>query len=407
MNQVAALGAIRDSLRSALDRGALPEMAGEQAAQLLTRLNRPVAVTVAGFPGSGKSSLVNMLVGEQVIPESSGLPVVEIAYGQVRRSIVVDRDGRQSERPGNALTDDLSPETALVRVELPARPLEHMTLTELRVAGAPADRASAMDLIAQQADIVLWCTQLFDATELGLWRDLPDRIKDNAYLVLTKADRLLMQEALVDRIAALEPVVAEEFHSLFPVATLQAISARPGGDRAGKPELWKASGGQALARAVARQVALGRMADADRALAFMTRCGLTVEDPVPAAQSAANADSETTPRSDRAEDPIAAAVSMLAERARELTRIISAEEGDPRRAVLDHCLSTVESLGEMLAGLGGGDPAIAWLQTGASEGLDMLVLLNLEQTDDAAGDAVDLLLQFRKELAEATGPTRP
>lgn len=407
MNQAAAVGAIRDSLRSALDRGALPETAGEQAAQLLTRLNRPVAVIVAGGTGSGKSSLVNMLVGEPVIPERSGLPVVEIAYGQVRRSIVVDRDGRRSERPGNALTEDLAPDAALVRVELPARPLEHMSLTELRVTGAPADRASAMDLIAQQADIVLWCTQVFDATELGLWRGLPDRIKDHAFLVLTKADRLLMQEALVDRIAALEPVVAEEFHSLFPVATLQAMSARPGGDGTGKPELWKASGGQALARAVARQVALGRMADADRALAFMTRCGLSVEDPAPAAQSAANADAETAADGDGAEDPIAAAVSMLTERARELTRIVAVEGGDSRSAVLDHCLSTMESLCEMLAGPGGGDPASAWLQAGASEGLDMLVLLNLERTDDAAEDAVDLLLQLRKELAEATVPRRP
>ena len=77
-----------ERLEGALEADTLPKAAQDYARHLVRRLSQPVRVSVLGFPGSGKSQLVNMFLGEALIPEGAQLPTTEIAYGEVPQMVV-------------------------------------------------------------------------------------------------------------------------------------------------------------------------------------------------------------------------------------------------------------------------------------------------------------------------------
>ena len=395
MSGAQAMATVQNRLAAALQSGAMPQTAETRGAQLLARLKAPVSVVVMGPPGSGKTSLVNLLIGRPVVPEGIDLPVTEIVSGPAARTVCTLPDGSTRAGDGIVAPADLPNDTVLVRLELPVPVLDSLSLTEIRVAGSPAEQRAAVDWATRRADIVLWCTQDFDGGERDLWARVPETLKDHSYLVLTMADQLLMKGILQDRIATLAEVVAEEFHSLMPVATLHALAAR-NAEAPENPTLWTASGGSALVRAVLRQVQTGRAADADSALVFLRRYG-PGDLPVPATDPAIAA---CAPARRGGDGLVGSAIEFLAARSGELARGLPAGEADRRAFVLDHCLSTATELGGLLMQADPGDPAAADLQEDMAEGLDMLLLLQLEKTDDAAADAVTLMLQLGKELAE-------
>lgn len=403
MTGVAAVDRMTRELKAAIDSGRIAGAQKERAARLLARLDAPVSVVATGLPGCGKSSVINALLGQVVIPEGIDLPVIECVGSRIPRTHFVHADGTADRTDGLALRGAVPDDVALVRLELPVPALNGMSLTEIRLAGSFCEQRAAVELAVDRADIVLWCSEAFTEAERALWRDVPDRIKDHALLVLTKADRLLMRGALDAKIAALQDIVAEEFYGLFPLATLQALAAREGGAEEGEA-LWKASGGKALAAAIGRQVALGRTADADNALVFLSRHGAATcaapdsderpvePSPAPAPEGGVGVGNSET---------LARAMKLLAEGVDEMARDLPEDAAAAREFVLDRCLRTATGLSEILMQAPRGDPLIEALAGDAGEGVDMIVLMQLEGTDSAAEDALSALLQMRKALVES------
>ena len=68
MKDNAADDTVIERLEGALEAETLPKAAQDYARHLLRRLSQPVRVSVLGLPGSGKSQLVNMFLGEKVLP---------------------------------------------------------------------------------------------------------------------------------------------------------------------------------------------------------------------------------------------------------------------------------------------------------------------------------------------------
>ena len=68
-------------LRHAIDGGALPQDRIEFGRQLLAHLAKPTQITVMGLPGSGKTSLVNMLIGKRLVPDLEQVAIIELAHG--------------------------------------------------------------------------------------------------------------------------------------------------------------------------------------------------------------------------------------------------------------------------------------------------------------------------------------
>lgn len=397
-----------ETLSAALASDCVPGEARLHGARLLDRLKTPVNVVVMGKPQVGKSRLIHMILGRPL--PLVALPAVEVMHGPRDRQLLLREDARIEDWTDGAGAD-LPEDAAMMRLELPEPLLTRMTLTEVTLQGPPEAMRAMADWAFGRADIVLWCTQGFDAIERALWAVAPDMLKDHSFLVLTKADHLLMKGQLQDRLADLSDIVAQEFHSLYPVATLQAISARAETGQTQR-DLWSASGGRALHDVVLRLIETGRRADADNALLFLSRYAAAMGQAKPQPRPAAPApEVHPDPAKDAATDApedleraqvLTEALSYLQDRADRLLSELDMTASDDCGHVLAHCLETATTLSDLLGEFSREDAALTGLQDDIQESADMMLLLQLEQSEDAATDAVTLLLQLKKDMADRT-----
>ena len=408
MNHPVTSDHVVETLSAALTSERIPGEARLHGARLLDRLKTPVNVVVMGRPQVGKSRLIQMLLGRPLPRALADLPAFEVMHGPRDRQLLL-RGETQIEDWTDGARTELPEDAAMMRLELPVPLLTRMTLTEVALEGPPEAMRAVADWAFDRADIVLWCTQGFDAIERALWAVAPDMLKDHSFLVLTRADHLLMKGQLQNRLADLSQIVAQEFHSLYPVATLQAISARAGTGQTGQ-DIWSASGGRALHDAVLRLVETGRRADADNALLFLSRyaaaTGHAAAHPVPPVVVQGPATAETTAE-DATDDleraqVLAEALAYLQDRADRLLSDLDMAASDDCGHVLAHCLETATTLSDLLGEFAREDAALTGLQDDIQESADMMLLLQLEQSEDAATDAVTLLLQLKKDMADRT-----
>ncbi len=399
-------------LAALLKTSALPARAGLAGQQLLQRLTSPIRLAILGHPGSGKSQLMNLIAGERIVPAGAALPTVELRFGPARRVLLVAGEGKEREVPFAAL-DTLGREAApMVRIEAPLPILQTLTLIEVSGAGTAGEERAAVQWAAAKADMVIWCSQAFTAAERWLWSAMPDRLKDHGFLVLTKADELIRAGTFAAQMAELDEVVAEEFHSLVPVATLQGLAAMDGPAGTNREAL-EASGAEALISAILGHVEQGRRADLDAALLFLSRFGSGVaeaapapsaaevpESPAPAPVAAPVEPSATVPpaatveEAPAADDSVARALDILRGAAGPL--LARMDESGHAEDILEGCAQAAQAVADTI------DPAaLPRLHDEAMEVAEMLVLLGLERSETAAADAVTLLLQLRRDLSFA------
>ncbi len=215
-------------------------------------------------------------------------------------------------------------------------------------------------------------------------------------------------------------MVADAFFRTYPVATIQAISAISS-DGPQDEGLWVSSGGKALSDAVNKLVDTGRSADADNALMFLRRNASTLSqttatdaaptdkadlsEPVRQAQppvvSSQHDEKPGAPSPNMDAQVFGDALEFLQNRADQMLRTIKDNGSEKQAYVLDHCLETAVKLGELLTEVETSAPSLSDIQDDVMECGDMMVLFHLEKTEDAADDAVTLLLQLKKEMAIA------
>lgn len=408
-----------ESVQPALDRlledPGLPARAALAGRQLRERLSSPIRVAILGGKGSGKSQILNLIAGERLLPDGASLPDTEVRFGPERRYLLVDENGEETAvRPADLmrLGQGAAP---LLRIEAPLPVLSTLTLIEVAARDTAPEERAAVKWAAARADVVVWCSQTFDQAERWLWSSMPDRLKDHGFLALTKADELIRTGTLVDRIAELADVVAEEFHSLVPVATLQGLAAltRPGGV---DHEALGASGAEALIAELLAHVEQGRRADLDAALLFLNRyrAAAVPDDPPNAPMAGPPAEApgptraadpvgvllppEPVPQAQAEPDPadpdvLRGAIEILRECGGSLARQMDAD--GQTEAVLEGCAQAAQAVADML------ESGPAPLFDEALDVSERLVLLGLEGDEGAAADAVTLLLQLRRDLGQA------
>lgn len=400
-----------DRLLGALDSNALPSAAQDHAKHLLNRLSQPVRVSVLGMPKSGKSELVNMFVGDRLVPKDAQLPTTEFTWGDTEAMIVTSADGTTEHFDRVDLEVVSGTNAAFLRVELPVPILQQIRLLEVVTEGSAQELASAIDWAVRRTDIALWCSQDFDKIEQTVWSCVPDSLKDHAFLALTKADVLSAQKQLSARVASLETIVSEEFHSLFAVATLQAVRAQAGKDV--DQAMLQASGGGALMSEVLRHADHGRRADFDSAHMFLARYKIK-DAPKPAASkeitqpeskpASAPAKAVEPAKSAPASAPIkntklfAESVHFLKRRGEGLAQTVSELGAGNVNAVVLQCVNAVEHLVDTFSQDESGCEAADAFIDDLSEAADMMVLMQAEAGDAPAADAVTLLLQLRRDM---------
>ncbi|NSY41266.1 hypothetical protein [Leisingera sp. ANG59] len=382
-------------LEQTLTAGRLPSEVSGWGSQLLRRLRQPVQVAVAGAAGSGKSALIDMLLGRVVIGRNGRGLLVDVCHGAQEMVEVETAAGERLQIPGLLAQMELPQDARRVRQTLPDPRLRWHSYRELPLSGPQAAQHEMLQQAASNADIILWCSQEFAADEQSLWATVPDSSKDHSFLVLTMADRQVMRGTLPALIETLEPIAAEEFLGVYPVAAIQGLTARTA--EAPQDGLWRSSGGKQLAGDLQRQVDLGRASDVDQAELLIRQFGgssLAETAPAVPAPAPAPANAAATKAAS-----LAAALDQLQSGAEMMLAEAEAAGGPQAGPVLAQCMEMIRNLSQSLDAMPA-SAAVEAAREAAQDGEEMLMLCQLEQDEDAAVDAVTLLIQLKKELME-------
>jgi hypothetical protein len=262
---------VAQRLGRALDQGLLPAGGPAEAAErLIERLERPARIALLGLPGSGKSSILNLLVGTVVVPETLRLPTIIVQYGSTARMVCTLTDGSTKILPGSDLADVLSLAPALVTLEMDLAALKVISLLEVSAGPMEAEQKRAATWASKRADIVIWCTTSYLPKEQVVWESLPDAVKDNSFMFLTKVDLLGSRQqasAMHDRV---ELRAGEEFRQILSISAKEARAALPPGGPVNR-DLFRDSGASAVISAIKTRVQSGRRADTDTAELLLAR----------------------------------------------------------------------------------------------------------------------------------------
>lgn len=262
---------VAQRLGRALDRGLLPAGGPAEAAErLIERLERPARVALLGLPGSGKSSILNLLVGSVVVPETLRLPTIIVQHGDVARMICTLTDGTTKLLPGHDLAEILPLAPALVTLEMDLPALKVISLLEVSAGPMETEQKRAATWASKRADIVIWCSTSYLPKEQSVWESLPDAVKDNSFMFLTKVDLLGSRDSATAMHDRVELRAGEEFRQILSISAKQARAAVPPGGAVNR-ELFRDSGASGVIAAIKTRVQSGRRADMDTAELLLAR----------------------------------------------------------------------------------------------------------------------------------------
>lgn len=255
---------VQTELKQAVESGLLPDSVQENAEKLLARLQKPVRLALLGLPGSGKSTLMNLLVGEQVNSPGVRLPTLQLLYGETEKSICTLPDGSKTVLDGVNVEEISALSPVFVEVQMPLPALAKISILEVVAPNDPTAVHRASQWAVKRCDVALWCTRGFNQSEQQIWSAMPDLIKDHALCMITRADLLRTEGLFEATVGAVSSAAADEFKQVIPIGTTEAIAARRADGTVNK-EMMRESGGTALMSAVLKQVDLGRQSAIDMA----------------------------------------------------------------------------------------------------------------------------------------------
>lgn len=428
---------VQDELTQAVAAMRLPEDVQQRAEKLLERLRQPVRLALMGLPGSGKSALLNLLVGADVVPEGVGLPTLQLIYGPTEQTICTLPDGTRQTLPHGDASEiaELSPVFVEMQMNLPA--LAKISVLEVVTPADPTALHRATQWAAKRCDIALWCTQVFNEDEQRIWAQMPDLIKDHAFLMITKADMLKANGILDQTSDAVRNVASDEFNQIMPIATTQAVAARKADGSVDKGQM-RNSGGLALISAVLKHVELGRESAVDMAEVLLLQHADLLDSAKETTEPPAETES-VSPIDAAPQKPVLATVAQIETPAppsepaaatpeKPATQNVVTLRPATREAyqhVLDYIISQSRALIDQAQKVGDAAPAqimaktvehVQWLsdylnehgddsdpaliraRDTAMDAADLVQLMQMEKRDSATVEALSLMIQIKHEL---------
>jgi hypothetical protein len=171
---------------------------------------------------------------------------------------------------GTDLHNVLALNPALVTLEMDLPALKVISLLEVSAGPMEAEQRRAAIWASKRADIVIWCSTSYLPKEQQVWEGMPDVVKDNGFLFLTKVDLLGSREAAAGMLERVEARAGEEFRQVLAISAKQARAAMPPGEPVNR-ELFRDSGAAAVITTIKSRVQAARRADTDMAELLLAR----------------------------------------------------------------------------------------------------------------------------------------
>ncbi|SFS22226.1 dynamin family protein [Yoonia litorea] len=204
-------------------------------------LGRKPRIALMGEFSAGKSTLSNLLMGVRPLPEkvtATRLSPVWITFGDAD-PYRVDLHGNREPIEIAKLEEVPVEETRYVHLSIEADILEVCDLIDFPGISDPNMSSDVWERMLTEVDAVIWCThanQAWRQSEAAVWETMPQAVKENSTLLITRYDKLTTER---DRVRVFKRVARETrgmFGGTFPISLLMAI--RAGEDQ----DLWDASG---------------------------------------------------------------------------------------------------------------------------------------------------------------------
>lgn len=413
---------IQERLEYAVANGDLPNAVADTAMLIIGRLDLPMRLILLGMPKSGKSAVLNLLVGTDLIPdELQNLPTMQVEEGTTPQMICALPDGRQVVVPGTDLSalEAINPVFVTVEIDLPA--LSKISLLEVVASDNLDVQRKAISWACKRADVVIWCTEDFTPDEQELWYDVPDRLKDHAFLLWTKTDLLAGQADVNTLLTDLKKMSGDEFLRILPLSAKSALDIRASetGFNLGG---FKASGATALISAIKAEIDSSHRAARDHGEHILAKycseidfSGLndspampshepdltisatdTSNEKAPVEILAESEDQNTTTLSDLDKAILDKALAAITVYAAGLAEMLEKPEEWPVDRVLLACEETVAKVLEILEEESGS--SLAEICATAFEIQVNIMLMQSEDGDSRADSAITLILQIRREI---------
>ena len=187
-------------------------------------------VALMGEFSAGKSTLTNLLLGAKPLPvkiTATRLPPVWITRGE-GKGLREDSDGQIHELGPDGLDGVEMDDTRLIQLQMQSDILEICDLVDMPGISDPNMDSSVWRGVIEQADIVIWCThatQAWRQSEAAAFDSLPEDLKKNAILLITRYDKLTSDRDRKRVMARVKAETKDRFRAIYPVALLDALSA--------------------------------------------------------------------------------------------------------------------------------------------------------------------------------------
>ncbi|TNC48982.1 hypothetical protein FHG66_12505 [Rubellimicrobium rubrum] len=224
------------------------------SAEKLDRLSawarRKPRIGLMGEFSSGKSTLLNLLIGEDLLPTkvtATELPPVWFSHGRPR-AFWVDRHGRRHPL-GFGEFGGVPMSARCVRVFTPSPILERCDIIDTPGISDPNLEEDSWRFAVGQSNFILWCTpatQAWRETERSTWISLPERLRTNSVLVVTRADKLVNDTDREKVTRRLSRETFGLFGGLVLLSSLDAVRGKAELARTGGADTWARSGGAEL-----------------------------------------------------------------------------------------------------------------------------------------------------------------
>ncbi|GHC66781.1 dynamin family protein [Neogemmobacter tilapiae] len=232
-------------------------VSADKMARLQAWNDRKPVIAIMGEFSAGKSTLLNMLIGQAILPTqitATKLPPVWLRHGN-EAPYRVDRNNVKHPIDLNNLAGIPLKDTRYIRIYVESEVLESCDLLDTPGISDPNIPMTMWFKTLGYASAALWCThagQAWRESERGAWESLPERLRRHSILLVTRADKITNE---IDRMK-IDNRLRRETDSLFGarlfISLVNALRALEG---EGDADMWAASGAEAFVENLAGAIA--------------------------------------------------------------------------------------------------------------------------------------------------------